>query len=229
MPVQSLADILRAVERGVFPPADLAMTVVPPPSNRESAVIAFTGHIVIAADVDAAWVAERIPPGDLAAPTNPPFLTALEQATDRHVSSLDAVLLAPALTNSADRADATTGLTELTNLAHHPRVARALQYRDDVHVYGANGTNQDTQDPIGPDGGIVVIGRGLAGRLEVAIEVPDHTQGQGHGRHLATAARALIPPETHIWAQITPGNAASLRAFVAAGYEPVGSEALLIK
>ncbi|MGW6282003.1 GNAT family N-acetyltransferase [Kribbella sp. NPDC055071] len=220
MPVQSLADILHAVERGVFPPADLAITVVPPPSNRESAVIAFTGHIVIAADVDAAWVAEHLPPDDLAAPTNPPFLTALEQATDRRVSSLDAMLLAPALTNSADRTAETAGLTELTDLAHHHRVARALQYRDDVHVYGAD------QDP---SSGFVVIGRGLAGRLEVAIEVPDHSKGQGHGRRLAMAARALIPPETHIWAQITPGNAASLRAFLAAGYAPVGSEALLIK
>jgi hypothetical protein len=42
------------------------------------------------------------------------------------------------------------------------------------------------------------------------------------------AARALIPAGTSIWAQVTPGNAASLRAFLAAGYQPVGSEALLV-
>jgi hypothetical protein len=167
MPVQSLADILRAVERGVFPPADPAITVVPPPSNRESCVIAFTAHIVIAADVDAAWVAERIPPGDLAAPTSPPFLTALEQATGRRVSSLDVMLLAPALTDPSDRTAATTGLTELTDLARHPRVERALQFRDDVHVYGAHPSatsspNSSTHDGNGPDSGIVVIGRGLA-------------------------------------------------------------------
>lgn len=81
MPLESLADILRGVERDVFPPPDLGITVVPAPSDRESCVVAFTAHIVIAADVGAAWVADRVPPGDLSAPTNPPFLSALEKAT----------------------------------------------------------------------------------------------------------------------------------------------------
>jgi hypothetical protein len=68
----TLADILRGVERGVFPAPDLGITVVPAPSPREACVVAFTGHIVIAANVDPAWVAERVPQGDLSAPTNPP-------------------------------------------------------------------------------------------------------------------------------------------------------------
>lgn len=212
----TLADILRAVEHGVFPPPDLSITVVPAPSDRESCVVAFTAHIVIAADVTPAWVADRVPPGDLSAPTNPPFLSALEQATGRRVNALDAMLLAPALTDPADRAAATTGLTELTD-HNHPRVERAWRYRDDVRVYGDQ------------YGGLVVTGRGLAGRLECAIEVPEHSRGKGHGRRLATAARALIPADAHIWAQVTPGNAASFRTFLAAGYKPVGSEALLVK
>jgi hypothetical protein len=212
----TLADILRAVERGVFPPPDLSITVVPAPSDRECCVIAFTAHIVIAADVTPAWVAERVPPGDLSAPTNPPFLSALEQETGRRVNALDAMLLAPALTDRADRAAAATGLTELTDHAH-PRVVRAWRYRDDVRVYGDQ------------HGGLVLTGRGLAGRLECAIEVPERHRGKGHGRRLATAARALIPADAHIWAQVTPGNAASFRTFLAAGYKPVGSEALLVK
>jgi hypothetical protein len=212
----TLADIVRGIENGDFPAPDLGITVVPPPSDRESCVMAFTGHIVIAADVDAAWVADRVPPGDLSAPTNPPFLAALEQATGRRVNALDAMLLAPALTTPTERAAATADLTELTD-HDHPRVHRALRYRDDVHVYADN------------HGGLVLTGRGVADRLECAIEVPDTAQNQGHGRHLATAARALIPPSTHIWAQITPGNAASLRTFLAAAYKPVGSEALLVK
>jgi RimJ/RimL family protein N-acetyltransferase len=38
------------------------------------------------------------------------------------------------------------------------------------------------------------------------------------------------PPRTtpKIWAQVAPGNAASVRAFLAAGYQPVGAEALLV-
>jgi GNAT superfamily N-acetyltransferase len=212
----SLAAILRAAERGVFPPPDLGLTVVPAPSDRESCVVAFTGHVVVAADVDPAWVAERVPDGDLSAPTNPPFLSALEEFTGRRVNAIDAMLLAPALEGSTERTAATDGLTELPDLKH-PRVERAWQYRDDVRVYG------DTH------GGLVVTGRGLAGRFECAIEVPPAVRGQGYGRRLAYAARGLCPSDGAVWAQVTPGNAASLRTFLAAAYKPVGSEALLVK
>jgi GNAT superfamily N-acetyltransferase len=214
--MKTLADILRGIERGVFPVPDLGITVVAAPSPRAACVVGLTGHIVIAADVDAAWVAERVPPGDLSAPTNPPFLSALEEFTGRRVNAIDAMLLAPALTDPADRKAATAGVTELTN-HDHPRVERAWRYRDDVRVYGDQ------------YGGLVLTGRGLAGRLECAIEVPEQARGKGHGRRLATAARALIPSDAHVWAQVTPGNAASLRTFLAAGYKPVGSEALLVK
>jgi hypothetical protein len=213
----TLADILRGIEDGVFPTPDLGVTVVPAPSERDACVIALTGHIVVAADVDPAWVAERLPPDDMCAPLNPPFLFALEQLTRRGVNSIDAMLLAPALTDPAERLAATEGLTELTELTElsHPRVVRALHHRDDVHAYAD------------PSGGVVLTGLGLAGRRECALEVPAESQGKGHGRRLARAARALIPPGTHLWAQVTPGNAASLRAFLAAGYTPTGSEALL--
>lgn len=212
----TLAAILRAAERGVFPAPDLGLTVVPAPSDREACVVSFTGHIVIAADVDPAWVAERVPDGDLSAPTNPPFLSALEEHTGRHVNGIDAMLLAPAVTDPDERSTATAGLTELEN-HDHPRVERARRYRDDVRVYGD------------PHGGLVLTGRGLAERLECAIEVPPATRNQGHGRRLARAARALVPHGTTVWAQVTPGNAASLRTFLAAGYQPIGSEALLFK
>ncbi|MFC5261841.1 GNAT family N-acetyltransferase [Kribbella qitaiheensis] len=212
----TLADILRGIERGVFPAPDLSVTVVPAPSDRESCVVAFTGHIVVAADVDPAWVAERIPPGDLSAPLNPPFLSALEQLTGRRVNAIDAMLLAPALVDPVERAAAVDGLTELTD-HEHPRVERAWRYRDDVHVYADS------------YGGLVLTGVGLAGRLECALEVPEGERGKGHGRRLARAARALLPPAAHIWAQVTPGNAASTRTFLAAGYQPIGSEALLVR
>lgn len=212
----TLADILRGIERGVFPAPDLGVTVVPAPSPREAAVVSFTGHIVVAADVDPAWVAERVSPGDLSAPTNPPFLSALEEATGRRVNAIDGMLLAPALTDPADRSAAVAGLTELTD-HDHPRVERAWRYRDEVRVY------------VDAYGGLVLTGRGLAGRVECAIEVAEGARGKGHGRRLARAARALIPADAHIWAQVTPGNAASFRTFLAAGYKLVGSEALLVR
>ncbi|GAA0573952.1 GNAT family N-acetyltransferase [Kribbella sandramycini] len=205
----TLTQILRSIEHDAFPPPDLGVTVVSAPSAREACVMAFTAHTVIAAEVDAAWVAERLPPEDMVAPVAPPFLTALAEATGREAHCLDAMLLAPAQPAS----DLVSNLEELTDHTH-PRIVRALQYRDDVRAY------------VDPYGGVVIVGRGVAGRLECAIEVPDSVQGRGHGRRLAQAARALIPADAHIWAQVTPGNAASFRAFLAAGYRIVGSEIL---
>ena len=74
----------------------------------------------------------------------------------------------------------------------------------------------------------MILGRGLADRWEVAVEVAPQARGRGLGRALAMAARSLLPQGRPVWAQIAPGNAASVRAFLAAGYDPVGAEALLI-
>jgi hypothetical protein len=212
--MNTLADILRRIESGVFPPRDLSVTVVPAPSARESCVVGLTGHIVVAADVDPAWVKAQLPDGDLSAPLNPPFLTALADRTGRRVNAIDAILLAPALTGP-ERDPVTAGLTEVTD-RDHPRVRRALRYRDGIRVYTDDG------------GSMVLTGLGLAGRQECAVEVPAELQGAGAGRRLAYAARALVPAGTHLWAQITPGNATSFRAFLAAGFVPIGSEALLV-
>ncbi|MEY7980347.1 GNAT family N-acetyltransferase, partial [Streptomyces pilosus] len=105
------------------------------------------------------------------------------------------------------------GLAE-TGDPGHPRVASALARRDDVRVWAA-------------DGGVLVLGRGVAGRLEVAVEVAEDARHRGLGRRLALAARRLAGDEP-VWAQISPGNARSLRAFQAAGYRPVGAEALFL-
>lgn len=45
---------------------------------------------------------------------------------------------------------------------------------------------------------------------------------------LALAARHLVPDGEPLWAQIAPGNAASVRALLSAGFTPVGAEALLV-
>jgi hypothetical protein len=96
----------------------------------------------------------------------------------------------------------------------HPRVERALRYRTDVRVWTS-------------EHGVLILGRGLAGRWETAIEVSAGSRNKGYGRALATAARHLVPDGRPVWGQIAPGNASSLRAFLAAGYVPVGSEVIL--
>lgn len=215
-PADTLADILRGVERGVFPVPDLSVTVVPAPSERDTCVIGLTAHIVVAADVDPAWVHRQLPPGDLSAPLNPPFLEALSNLTGRRVNAIDAMLLAPALPDDAERAELLAGLTEVT-ADEHPRVRRARRYREGIRVY------------VDAAGGMLLTGYGLAGRLECALEVDEDSRGKGNGRRLTRTARALAPLGAHVWAQVTPGNAASFRAFLAAGYLPVGSEALLVR
>ena len=43
---------------------------------------------------------------------------------------------------------------------------------------------------------------------------------------LIEAGRDIVPAGASVWAQIAPGNAASMRASIAAGFAPIGSEVL---
>lgn len=96
----------------------------------------------------------------------------------------------------------------------HPRAVSARRRRDGVRVWEA-------------DGGVLVLGRGVADRWEVAVEVDEGARHRGLGRELAAAARHLVPPGEPLWSQQAAGNARSIRAFQAAGYRSVGSEVLL--
>jgi hypothetical protein len=204
----SLSRLLESVERGEFPPADAGLTVVPQPSPRAAAILSFTAHIVVAADVDLSWIRTLLPPGELSEAFTPPFLGALAEKLDRRVNAIDMLLLAPPISGAA-------GLSLSATDSDHPRVRRARRYRDDLTVWQA-------------DGGVLVLGRGLGGRWEAAVEVDEARRNLGLGRELARAARHLVPDGRPVWAQVAPGNAASVRAFLAAGYAPVGMEALLV-
>jgi len=62
-----LTPLFANIARGAFPEQDLRTDVVLAPERPAAAVLAFTGHHVVAADVDPAWVVKRCPPGDLIA------------------------------------------------------------------------------------------------------------------------------------------------------------------
>ena len=205
-----LSALLAAAADGRYPPPDGGVTIVPPPAARDAGVIAFTAHAVIFTDAEPGWVRGQLPAGDLAAPLTPGFLQALCQRTGRFTHSIDMLCVAAPLPGPPP-----AGLVPLYDPAH-PRIARALRYRDEVRCWRANG-------------GVVVLGRGVAGRWEASIEVDAGRRGGGLGRQLAAAARRLVPARAPVWAQIAPGNAASVRAFLAAGYVPVGAEALLTR
>ncbi|MFF4186464.1 GNAT family N-acetyltransferase [Streptomyces sp. NPDC001691] len=206
-----LGDILAAAARGQFPPANGGTTVVAQPGHRDAGVLAFTAHSVIFLDEDEEWLRAALARTDadpLGASMNPGFLAALMARTGRSMNCVDLLTCATALPGEPDVA-----LTEIED-PEHPRVARALKFRDDVRVWAA-------------DGGVLILGRGVAGRWEVAVELDASARGRGLGVQLATAARHLVPDQV-LWAQQSPGNARSVRTFQAAGFRPVGSEALLI-
>lgn len=205
---KALAAILDAAATGEFPAPDGRVTILSQLSARDAGVIAFAGHSVIFADADPTWVVGQLPAGDLAAPLSPSFLQALATRTGRIAHTTDMLTCTTALPGQPD-------IELVPEPDHgHPRIARALGFRDEVQAWRVAG-------------GVVLIGRGVAGRWEVALEVDDEQRGRGLGRALALAARHLVPCSAPLWAQISPGNAASVRAFLAAGFRPVGAEALL--
>ncbi|MEV6740983.1 GNAT family N-acetyltransferase [Streptomyces sp. NPDC051104] len=207
---ESLRGILDAAARGVFPPPDGRTTVVPQPSSRDAGVVAFTAHSVVFTDEDPRWVRETLRRAEcdpLAAAMNARFLAALMERTGRGAEAIDALLVGAPLPGEPSLA-----LEEIKE-PDHPRVVYARRRRDDVRAWAA-------------DGGVLVLGRGVAGRLEVSVEVDEGVRQRGLGRRLVGAARQLAAEP--VWAQIAPGNARSMRAFQAAGYLPVGAEALLL-
>jgi GNAT superfamily N-acetyltransferase len=206
-----LAGILAAAARGDFPPPDGATTVIAQPNARDAGVLAFTAHSVIFLDEDPEWVRATLASagGDpLAASMNPGFLAALMARTGRLMNTIDLLTAASALPGEPPLA-----LREIEDPTH-PRVVRATKFRDGVRVWAA-------------DGGVLILGRGVAGRQEAAIEVDEAARGRGLGPLLAVAARHLVDGDV-VWAQQSPGNARSVRAFQSAGYRPMGSEALLV-
>ena len=204
-----LAALLDEAARGRFPRPDGTLAVLPAPPGASMAVVGFTAHHVVAADVAQEWVRAQLPGDDLSAPMSARFLVALGERIGRRPGSLDVVLAARGLAGRPE-------LTEVSG-AEHPRVVRAHRYRSGVRVFEA------------ADGAaVVVVGHGLALRREVAVEVDPVARNRGLGAAALLQARRLVLEDDFLYAQVAPGNAASLRSFLRAGFEPIGSEALFL-
>lgn len=188
---------------GRFPPVDGLVEVVPAWRGVE-AVVAYTGHAI---------VATALPPEPVlgfgvdgyGSALAPDFLLHLAGPTG-WIDSIDAVLVAPGVGGGR--------LEARDDLEDHPRVAFARRVRQDVRVHG-------------DERGLVTLAQGLAGRLEVSVEVPPEARGRGHGRELLAEALALVPAGELVFAAVAPGNAASLRAFLAVGFVPIAGQVLI--
>ena len=197
-----LKAMLEAAE-GRFPPADGGVSVVPPYDPRLRAVISFTGHSVIAGDVDAAEAAAHGADG-FGGAMKPAALTWLA-GPDGHVGDIDATLVGRGRGGGS-------GLTERPDLMGHPRVAYALSQRREVRVFG-------------DDRGLTTLAKGIAGRLEISVEAAE--AGRGAGRGLVEAALGEVAAGAPVFAGVSPGNARSLRMFLALGFTPICAEAVI--
>jgi hypothetical protein len=123
-------------------------------------------------------------------------------AGEREIGTLDVTLVA--------RGQGGGSLPVRTDLEDHPRVRHARALRDSVQVYG-------------DERGLVTVAAGLAGRTEMSVEVT----APGTGRALIREALRLVPPGAPLFAAVAPGNARSLRAFLAVSFVPLGSEVVI--
>jgi hypothetical protein len=209
--VHPLAQLIDDAIDGRFVPADGGWHRVTPWRSGTEAVVAFTGHAVFAIGDDVSD--ERL--GALGVDGyggahHPRVLLELAGPSG-WIDSLDALL--------ARRASVgTTPLVDRADLDDHPRVAFARSLRDRVRVLGrADRTNQD----------VATVSCGIAGLSELSVELDESERGRGAGAALVAAAVSALPIGEPIVAAVAPGNAASLRAFLHAGFAVLGSVQML--
>lgn len=206
----ALRALLRHAARGRPPEPDGSIDLLPAPDGARAALLTFTSHLVVAADIGIDQLNEWVAPGDFVSWNAPEFVTWLATRVDARAQAHDVVLVAP-----GERRAPALELQQLHEAPDHPRVRRASRARVDIRVWNESRGRA-----------VLVIGRGLAGRYEVAFEVGPDWRGRGIGRAVAAAARTLVPESEPLFAQVAPANAASLRALLAAGFLPIGAEIL---
>ncbi len=198
-----LRDVIVDAVGGRFPEPDGSVEVVPPWRAGVEGVVSLTGRAYVATS-KAAGDLRRWGLDGYGAALDPRFLAWLAGA-DGWCDCLDLLL-------AADGTGA--GGPERISGVDGERLRHARAVRSDVAVHG-------------DDRGVVTIGTGVAGLVEIGVEVVAGRRGRGVGRGLVADALGLAPAGTPVLAAVAPGNAASVRAFLAAGFVPIGSVQLV--
>lgn len=199
MPHPLLAHFLAAAD-GVFPDVNGEVTVLPPLDGGVECSVAMTGHAFIAT----ALPATELKAADGFGGSMSPDVLRLLAGPAGEIGVLDATLVGEG--TGLGGPDLWTGDDD------HSRIAYARRWRRDVRAYG-------------DERGVVTVSYGLAGRPELSIEASE--TGRGRGSSLLLDALGLFGAGEPVFAAVSPGNARSLRAFLAAGFEPIGSEVLI--
>lgn len=209
-----LAPILREAAHRAFPDPDGIVEFGPGLDGFAIAgVFAFTAHFFVAADIDREAARARLAGQGFSGPLSVSFLDWLSREVDRAPTTHDVVFA-----GHGDPSGPPSELVQTDEFSDHPRVQRAIEHRTDTHVF----TDSDRR-------GVLIVGRGVCGRWEAAFEVDEDSRGKGIGRRLIAAACSQIPAGAPLFIQVAPGNVASVRSVIAAGYSPIGAEVLFWK
>ena len=206
MAEHSLGGLIVAVAGGHFPPADGSWRRVPPWRAGVEAVVAFTGHAVFAVGPD---IPDRLLTelgADGFGGAHDPRLIAALAGADGWIDSLDMLLVASGT--------GTSPLVDRPDLAAHPRAAFAARLRDCPRVMGY-------PDPGRSD--LAIISRGIGGLTEISFELEPGRRGSGAGAGLVRDALGTVRDGEIAVAAVAPGNTASVRALLTAGFRPAGS------
>lgn len=198
-----LLAVLLAAAEGTYPPIDGGVTMHRALENDQAAVVSFTGHAHIASWATYEDLASLGPDG-FGRASHPSVL--LRLARGGTVGTHDVTLVS--------RGTGDGRLPARSDLDDHPRVRHARSIRSNVAVYG-------------DEHGLVTVAIGLAGRTEVGVEAFDPLASKGHGRRLIRESLGMVEHGAPVFAAVSPGNARSLRAFLACGFSPVASEVII--
>jgi hypothetical protein len=201
-----LGEVIMAAAGGQFPPVDGDWERVQPWRPEVEAVVSFTGHAVFAVSAQVLDDLLISLGADGFGGAHDPRLIAALAGHDGWIDSLD-VLLATRGTTDAAR------MVRRPDLATHPRAQLAAQLRDDVETFGY---------PQPERSALATLGRGVAGLLELSFEIEPERRG-GAGTSLVQDALSVVPAGQLVVTAVAPGNAASLRAVLRAGFTPLGS------
>lgn len=222
--VHPIADVLRRAAEGDYPAVDGLWERVDPWRPGVEGVIAFTGHAYLAVGPDITDTGlDALGANGFGGATNPRLVAGL--AATGWIDSLDIVLVARG-TGCARGGE--PALVPRTDLRNHPRAELATSLRSEVKTFGYAAHDDHT---------VVTLATGLGGLPEIGVETdPRHQRGasdepaQPAQRHTGSDALrdalTLVPLGEVVVAACAPGNARALRAFLAAGFDPVAASQL---
>lgn len=207
MPLHPIGRLLLQCADGRFPAVDGRWHRVQPWRDDVEAAVAFTGHAVFAVrgDVDDATL-ERLGADGFGGAHHPRLVAELA-GPDGWIDSIDAVLLG-------------RGTGQPSPLVERPDLVGSARV---LHAYGVRDVQQVLGYPDPTDCSVVILSRGLGGLPELSFELDPRFRGGGRALGLVDDALALVPRDEVVVTAVAPGNAASLRTVLAAGFVPVGS------